>query len=57
MPADTYRAIKEDILSQKHVLLEVEELDDFVEPKTECLLRTLIQAEMKSRAEERGILV
>lgn len=57
MPSRVYQAIRDEISSQQLILLELEEQDDFVERKGHCLNRTLIQAEIKTRAQEQGILI
>lgn len=57
MKSATYHRIQEDIYANQNVLLELEEQDDFVERKIACLSRALIQAEIKTRAQEQGIIV
>lgn len=57
MHALTYHRIQEDVHANQNVLLELEEQDDFVERKIACLSRALIQAEIKTRAQEQGIIV
>lgn len=51
MPPSFYQSVRHDIATQPIILLELEEQDQFVERKTECLQRALTIAEARSRAQ------
>lgn len=56
LPAEFYENIKQDIAAQQLELLELEEQEHWLETKSNCLKRTLLTAEARSRAYQHGII-
>ncbi|MGB8367116.1 MAG: hypothetical protein WCD44_02045, partial [Candidatus Babeliales bacterium] len=57
LSVEFYEKVKNDIAGQELLFLELEEEDNFFESKTSYLTRSLLQAEAKSRAYRKGIVV
>lgn len=53
---ETYKKIKDDIVSQSLLLFELEEQEQFVEKKSQRFMRAVLETEAKHRAHEHGII-
>lgn len=52
MPLSFHAKVKNDIATQQLVLFDLEEQESFLQPKSECVLNTLLTQEAKRRAED-----
>lgn len=57
MRVSFYQHVKNDIATNQLLLLTLAEQDDFIEPKSRFLHKALVQAEVKARALEKGIIL
>jgi len=57
LPLEFFEKVKNDITAQELLFLELEEEDNLFESKASYLTRSLFQAEVKSRAYKKGIVL
>ncbi len=57
MPVSFYEEIQQDLIAQQPLLVSLEEQEEFIERKAECLIRTLARSKAKRSAFDRGILI
>jgi hypothetical protein len=57
MPVSFYEEIQQDLIAQQPLLVTLEEQEEFIERKAECLVRVLARSKAKRAAFDRGILM
>jgi hypothetical protein len=57
LPIEFYEQIKHDLATQQLLLLELEEQEEFLETKANCLLRSVLVAEARRRTRDSSIIV